>query len=165
MTPCNKTRDQLTFTSSLLLLLQHLLSNSGSDCDSPQGKRHLSTVEIKTRDLTSYDVRGGIGVSPIHDVIKKTGTEVLPVHITDHADSFLSKYGMDSKKCLLCSDEFFAYRHYTKCCGKLYHYVCLMRKTSALPPWERFCPNCKAVNLGEPFKLLPQYEELLGKTK
>ena len=72
---------------------------------------------------------------------------------------------MDPNKCLWCDWKFFAYRHYTRCCGKLYHYGCLLRHTSAIPPWERLCPNCKAVNLGEPFKVLPQVKELYDKRK
>ena len=72
---------------------------------------------------------------------------------------------MDPNKCLWCDWKVFAYRHYTRCCGKLYHHGCLLRHTAAIPPWERLCPNCKAVNLGEPFKVLPQVKELFDKRK
>ena len=147
------------FTS--LYFFQPLLSSAPSDqlrflLRITPGRASLkySMNQDTWRDVV-WRQRGDRGYPPIHDVIKKTGTEVLPVYIINHAHSFLSKYSMDSNKCLWCSDEFFAYRHYTKCCGKLYHYGCLLRNTSAIPPEERFCPNCKAVNLGEPFKLLP----------
>ena len=154
MTSCNKTRGQLTFTSSSLYFFSPTPSGQSKFwCESPQGKRHLNTVQINTRDVTYYDVRGGIGVSPHPWRHPKTGTEVLTVHITDCADSFLSKYGMDSKKCLWCSDEFFAYRHYAKCCGKLYHYGCRIRHTWERPSFETFCPHCKTINLGEPYML------------
>ena len=170
MTSCNKTTDQLTFTSLLLFSspssLQQLLGNPSFWCESPQGKRHLNTVQINTRDVTYYDVRGGIRGIPIHDVIKKTRTEVLPVHIIDRAHSFsISKYGMDSKKCLWCSDEFFAYRHYTKCCGKLYHYGCRIRHTWGRPSFETFCPHCKPINLGEPYMLPSEWYKYNLKSK
>ena len=63
-----KSRDQLTFTASFLLfassLLFDFLFSSGSDCESPQGKRPLNIVQINPRDVTYHDVRGGIGGIP-----------------------------------------------------------------------------------------------------
>ena len=96
---------------------------------------------------------------------KKAGNEFPRPYNRPRSLVSLFKCDMDSKKCLWCSDKFFAYRHYTKCCGKLYHWGCLVRETWALPPSERFWPNCKAVNLGEPYKLLPQFKELSEKGK
>ena len=131
-----------------------------SDANHHQGQHHLNTLQFNTRDVTSYDVRGGIGgYPPIHDVIKKNWDRGSPSpYNRTRSLVSISKYGMDSNKCLWCDWKFFAYRHYTRCCGRLYHHGCLLHYTSTLPPWERFCPHCRAVNLGEPFRPTPIYK-------
>ena len=122
-------------------------------CESPQGKWHFYTVWIKTRDVI-WRQRGDRGYPPTHDVIKKTGTEFFPDHIIDRAHSFLSKYGMDSNKCLWCGEKWPLYRDHTKCCGKLYHCGCRLYHTWTRPSWQTFCRNCGALNFNEPFMLL-----------
>ena len=113
-----------------------------------------------SRALTS-DERGDTPLSPLSDV-------TLGPRVHDRVREYKSVRGsavssrMDPTKCLWCTETFFGYRHYTRCCRRLYHFDCLTRHTWHLHPAKRVCPHCRAINFGEPFKVWPRFEQYIS---